>query len=86
MISVRASENKNVPLATNEGGRHRDAAGPRLVVPGDTAGGRYITKVNRVFLEKPAAVIPIPRGIELYEDPLGRRKPRGINSVIDTCV
>jgi hypothetical protein len=27
--------------------------GPRLAVPGDIAGGRYVSNVNRVFLEKP---------------------------------
>jgi hypothetical protein len=46
-------ENKNVLLATSEDGRPLDADGPRLVVPGDIAGGRYVTNVNRVFLEKP---------------------------------
>jgi hypothetical protein len=28
------------------------ADGPRLVVPGDISGGRYVSNVNRVFLEK----------------------------------
>jgi hypothetical protein len=46
-------ENKQVLLATSEDGRALDADGPRLVVPGDIAGGRYVTNVNRVFLEKP---------------------------------
>ncbi len=46
-------ENKTVLLATSEDGHPLDADGPRLVVPGDIAGGRYVSNVNRVFLEKP---------------------------------
>ena len=46
-------ENKDVLLATSEDGRPLDTDGPRLVVPGDIAGGRYVTNVNRVFLQKP---------------------------------
>jgi DMSO/TMAO reductase YedYZ molybdopterin-dependent catalytic subunit len=46
-------ENKDVLLATNEDGRALAAEGPRLVVPGDIAGGRYVTNVVRVFLQKP---------------------------------
>jgi hypothetical protein len=46
-------ENKDVLLATSEDGRQLDTDGPRLVVvPGDIAGGRYVTNVNRVFLQK----------------------------------
>lgn len=45
-------ENKNVLLATSEDGRPLDAEGPRLVVPGDIAGGRYVTNVNRVYFAK----------------------------------
>ncbi|MGH3849844.1 MAG: molybdopterin-dependent oxidoreductase [Pseudonocardiaceae bacterium] len=47
-------EAKNVLLATSEDGRSLDADGPRLVVPGDSHGGRYVTNVVRVFLDKPA--------------------------------
>ncbi|MGH3917589.1 MAG: molybdopterin-dependent oxidoreductase [Pseudonocardiaceae bacterium] len=46
-------ENKDVLLATSEDGRSLAAEGPRLVVPGDIAGGRYVTAVVRVFLQKP---------------------------------
>ncbi|MGH3781431.1 MAG: hypothetical protein ACRDRO_12590 [Pseudonocardiaceae bacterium] len=46
-------ENKEVLLATSEDGNPLDTAGPRLVVPGDISGGRYVSNVNRVFLEKP---------------------------------
>ncbi|MGH3800255.1 MAG: molybdopterin-dependent oxidoreductase [Pseudonocardiaceae bacterium] len=46
-------ENKDVLLATSEDGRSLAAEGPRLVVPGDIAGGRYVTNVVRVFLQKP---------------------------------
>ena len=46
-------ENKTVLLATSQDGNPLDTAGPRLVVPGDAAGGRYVTNVNRVFLQKP---------------------------------
>ncbi|MGH3719501.1 MAG: hypothetical protein ACRDRI_11830 [Pseudonocardiaceae bacterium] len=47
-------EGKDVLLATSEDGRPLDADGPRLVVPGDISGGRYVTNVNRVFLGKPS--------------------------------
>jgi hypothetical protein len=46
-------KNKDVLLATSEDGRSLATDGPRLVVPGDIAGGRYVTNVVRVFLEKP---------------------------------
>lgn len=46
-------ENKDVLLATSEDGRSLATDGPRLVVPGDISGGRYVSNVNRVFLEKP---------------------------------
>jgi hypothetical protein len=46
-------ENTAVLLATSEDGHPLDTEGPRLVVPGDIAGGRYVSNVNRVFLEKP---------------------------------
>ena len=46
-------ENKEVLLATTEDGRSLATDGPRLVVPGDISGGRYVSNVNRVFLEKP---------------------------------
>jgi DMSO/TMAO reductase YedYZ molybdopterin-dependent catalytic subunit len=46
-------ENKDVLLATSEDGRSLAADGPRLVVPGDIAGGRYVTNIVRVFLQKP---------------------------------
>ena len=46
-------ENKEVLLATSEDGHSLATDGPRLVVPGDISGGRYVSNVNRVFLEKP---------------------------------
>jgi hypothetical protein len=46
-------ENKDVLLAISEDGRSLATDGPRLVVPGDISGGRYVSNVNRVFLEKP---------------------------------
>lgn len=46
-------ENKQVLLATSQDNQSLATAGPRLVVPGDLAGGRYVTNVNRVFFEKP---------------------------------
>lgn len=47
-------EAKDVLLATSEDGRSLAADGPRLVVPGDSYGGRYVTNVVRVVLRKPA--------------------------------
>jgi DMSO/TMAO reductase YedYZ molybdopterin-dependent catalytic subunit len=46
-------EAKEVLLATSEDGRSLAADGPRLVVPGDRHGGRYVTNVVRVYLNKP---------------------------------
>lgn len=46
-------ENKKVLLATSQDNQSLANDGPRLVVPGDISGGRYVTNVNRVFLEKP---------------------------------
>lgn len=46
-------ENKEVLLAISQDGQSLATAGPRLVVPGDISGGRYVTNVNRVFFEKP---------------------------------
>ncbi|HEX2301523.1 MAG TPA: molybdopterin-dependent oxidoreductase [Pseudonocardiaceae bacterium] len=46
-------EGKDVLLATTEDGRSLAAEGPRLVVPGDSHGGRYVTGVVRVFLQMP---------------------------------
>lgn len=45
-------ENKEILLATSQDGQSLATAGPRLVVPGDMSGGRYVTNVNRVFFEK----------------------------------
>lgn len=47
------SGNKEVLLATLEDGRSLATDGPRLVVPGDISGGRYVTNANRVFFAKP---------------------------------
>ncbi|MGH3695453.1 MAG: molybdopterin-dependent oxidoreductase [Pseudonocardiaceae bacterium] len=47
------NESKEVLLATTEDGRSLAADGPRLVVPGDISGGRYIFNIVRVFLQKP---------------------------------
>jgi hypothetical protein len=46
-------ENKQVLLATTQDGSPT-TGGPRLAVPGDTAGGRYVTGVVQVYLDKPA--------------------------------
>lgn len=48
-----AFENKQVLLATAQDGSPT-TGGPRLAVPGDTAGGRYVTGVVQVYLDKPA--------------------------------
>jgi hypothetical protein len=42
-----------VLLATTQDGVSLADQGPRLVVPGDTAGGRYVTGVVKVRLSKP---------------------------------
>ena len=48
----RGFENKEVLLAVTEDGRPLDDEGPRLVVPGDIRGGRYVTGVTRIRLER----------------------------------
>jgi len=46
-------ENKPVLLATTQDGVPLTGHGPRLVVPGDAAGGRYVTGVVKVRITKP---------------------------------
>jgi DMSO/TMAO reductase YedYZ molybdopterin-dependent catalytic subunit len=46
-------ENKQVLLAVTQDGTSLADQGPRLVVPGDIAGGRYVTGVVKVKLDKP---------------------------------
>jgi DMSO/TMAO reductase YedYZ molybdopterin-dependent catalytic subunit len=46
-------ENKQVLLAVTQDGISLADQGPRLVVPGDVAGGRYVTGVVTVKLDKP---------------------------------
>ncbi len=50
-------ENKEVLLAVTQDGMSLAAAGPRLVVPGDAAGGRYVSAVNSVVVHKPASAM-----------------------------
>lgn len=46
-------ENKKILLAVTQDGVSLADQGPRLVVPGDGAGGRYVTGVVKVNLDKP---------------------------------
>jgi hypothetical protein len=46
-------ENKQILLATTQDGVSLADQGPRLVVPGDIAGGRYVTGVVKVKISKP---------------------------------
>jgi hypothetical protein len=46
-------EGKQVLLATTQDGVSLADQGPRLVVPGDIAGGRYVTGVVKVRIDKP---------------------------------
>jgi hypothetical protein len=50
-------ENKEILLAVTQDGASLAGPGPRLVVPGDTAGGRYVSGVTGVVLTKPSAAI-----------------------------
>ncbi|WP_067794105.1 hypothetical protein [Actinomadura formosensis] len=36
-------------LATSVDGRPLDAEGPQLVVPGDTAGSRYVSRITSIW-------------------------------------
>jgi hypothetical protein len=45
-------ENKDVLLATTQDGVSLADRGPRLVVPGDSRGGRYVSGVARVRLDR----------------------------------
>jgi DMSO/TMAO reductase YedYZ molybdopterin-dependent catalytic subunit len=46
-------ENKKVLLAVTQDGVPLTDQGPRLVVPGDMAGGRFVTGVVKVTIDKP---------------------------------
>jgi hypothetical protein len=46
-------ESKQILLAVTQDGASLADQGPRLVVPGDLAGGRYVTGVVKVKLDKP---------------------------------
>lgn len=46
-------ENKQILLAVTKNGAPLAAEGPELVVPGDKAGGRYVTGVSKVVFDKP---------------------------------
>lgn len=46
-------ENKQILLAVSQDDASLADQGPRLVVPGDIAGGRYVTGVSKVRLDKP---------------------------------
>ena len=46
-------ENKQILLAVTQDGVSLADQGPRLVVPGDLAGGRYVTGVVKVKINKP---------------------------------
>jgi hypothetical protein len=48
-----AFENKQILLAVTQDGASLADQGPRLAVPGDTAGGRYVTGVVEVKISKP---------------------------------
>jgi DMSO/TMAO reductase YedYZ molybdopterin-dependent catalytic subunit len=48
-----AFEHKQILLATTQDGASLADEGPRLVVPGDSAGGRYVTGVVEVRLGEP---------------------------------
>jgi DMSO/TMAO reductase YedYZ molybdopterin-dependent catalytic subunit len=50
-------EGKQILLAVTQDGASLAGSGPRLVVPGDTAGGRYVSGVTDVVLTKPSAAI-----------------------------
>ncbi len=53
--------NTPVLLATSEDGRPLDNDGPRLVVPGDIRGGRYVSNVVALGLERALEFPPCPR-------------------------
>ncbi|MEA2184473.1 MAG: hypothetical protein QOF69_3658, partial [Solirubrobacteraceae bacterium] len=46
-------ENKKILLAVTQDGVPLTDQGPRLVVPGDMAGGRFVTGVVKVTIDKP---------------------------------
>jgi hypothetical protein len=50
-----AFENKQVLLATTQDGVSLANQGPRLVLPGDGAGGRYVSGVVQVRIDEPRA-------------------------------
>jgi DMSO/TMAO reductase YedYZ molybdopterin-dependent catalytic subunit len=69
-------ENKSILLAVTQDGASLAGQGPRLVVPGDTAGGRYVSDVTSVVLTKPSAAIeeataPLRASIDSLTSALG---------------
>jgi hypothetical protein len=69
-------ENKQILLAVTQDGASLAAQGPRLVVPGDAAGGRYVSGVANVVLTKPSAAIdeatePLQASIDSLTSALG---------------
>ena len=48
-------------LAVSQDGQPLDNDGPRLVVPGDIHGGRYVSNVVAVRLERAREFPPCPR-------------------------
>jgi hypothetical protein len=53
--------NKPIMLAVSQDGQPLDNDGPRLVVPGDIHGGRYVSNVVALRLERAREFPPCPR-------------------------
>lgn len=69
-------ENKAILLAVTQDEASLAGEGPRLVVPGDTAGGRYVSGVTSVVLTKPSVAIdeataPLRASIDSLTSALG---------------
>jgi hypothetical protein len=52
--------NKKVILSISEDGHFLTSTGPRLIVPGDIKGGRYVSGVVAIYLGQAPAQLPIP--------------------------
>jgi hypothetical protein len=57
-IDARYGHN-DVVIAASMDGRSLEADGPHLAVPGDLAGGRYVSRITRIWIGPAERAIPL---------------------------
>jgi hypothetical protein len=48
-----------VVIAASMDGRSLEADGPHLAVPGDLAGGRYVSRITRIWVGPAERAVPL---------------------------